>query len=132
MSIIFYHAPGKGGEIENIFKVTGLEDEVEIFLSIESMMERISREIYTVSCVLLQITSEEEIETCLRHKELLDDIRVIIAPDGNPEILSKVYSLFPRYVSLQNPHFTDIREVLRKMFSIAEAKQSAKRNALGK
>jgi hypothetical protein len=93
------------------------ENHIELFNSLDDFGERLRTPVEPDSIAVLAAASQEELQQMQRLRGLLTEIFVVLVlPDRKKSTIELAHLLLPRFLSQINESFTDLGEVLNKMY----------------
>ncbi len=96
-------------------------ENAEIYDTIDTLGQRLSRPSYNIAIAVLLISGREELRDVLSIRHLFDNIRIIlILPDRKNETIVLGHKLRPRFLSYTDSDFKDVAAVLKKMFTVLD------------
>jgi len=118
MGLLFYAASknGAGKRLERMIEGLVPQEDIEIFLTIESFSQRLQQfrgDIYLM--VILTTTTDELWEVFLIRNLLFDIPLILILPDRKPDTIAKGHKLRPRFITYADGDFSEFAPVLEKM-----------------
>ncbi len=104
----------------------------KIFHSFKQFKEKIRRQRFDATIIILNITSNDEMSSAFSIKDyLMGRQLILILPDSNYETVSKGHQLCPRYVTYVNSDFSDVCAVVDKMVLNSRYKERQQWNEWG-
>ena len=96
-------------------------ENTEIYNTIDTLGQRLSRPSYNISIAVLLISSREELRDVLSIRHLFDNIKtILILPDRKNETIVMGHKLRPRFLSYTDGDFKDVAAVLKKMLTVLD------------
>jgi hypothetical protein len=91
-------------------------DQLEICRTISGLSDKLYKPSHNVDIAVLTVATDEELSKILSLKDLFSDIRIVlILPDSKSATISKAHRLRPRFLTLLDSNFEDVKSVLSKM-----------------
>ena len=118
MKILLYlpHADGVGTKLLGIIEGLGVNEKIEIYRSIDSLVQRLREPTYDMDISILIAANKKQLSDILLIKEELRDIKIIlILPDRESNTISGGHELYPRFVSYIDSDFKEVGAVLEKI-----------------
>lgn len=98
---------------------------------IEDLRDRFGRPLWDLDCVVMLLSSRDELDELFSVREFICNMPVImIAPDSRPETLSIAHRFYPRFVTSPEHGFNEVVLVLEKMLDRAEGRKTAQQGAV--
>jgi hypothetical protein len=93
------------------------ESKIELFKRLDDLRERLRRPVEPDSIAVLSALNREELQQMQLLRRLLTEIYVVLViPDRKKSTIKLAHLLLPRFLSLANSDFTDLKIVLDKMY----------------
>jgi len=118
MKIIFYSSSREGAEKEicEMLKKLAPEKTIEMYRSIEELIQCLKRLLDHETIVILRARDREELLHIVSLSDLLQGLRIILLiPNRDRETISIAHRLRPRFLSNGESDFSDTMGVLQKM-----------------
>ena len=118
MKIIFYSSSMEGAEKEicETLKKLAPEETIEMYRSIEELIQCLKRLLNQETIVILRARDREELLHIVSLSDLLQGLRIILLiPNRDNETISIAHRLRPRFLSNGESDFSDTMGVLQKM-----------------
>jgi len=118
MKIIFYSSSMEGAEKEicEMLKKLAPEETIEMYRSIEELIQCLKRLLDHETIVILRARDREELLHIVSLNDLLQGLRIILLiPNRDRETISIAHRLRPRFLSNGESDFSDTMGVLQKM-----------------
>lgn len=133
MKILLYlpHEDGVGKKLLGIIKELAVNEKIEIYRSIASLVQRLRKPTYDMDISILIAANKKQLSDLLLIKEEFRDIKIIlILPDSESDTISEGHKLYPRFVSYIDSDFNDIEAVLEKMIKNKHSEECEKKNQI--
>ena len=102
------------------------ESKIELFKRLDDLRERLRRPVEPDSIAVLSALNREELQQLQVLRRLLIEIYVVLViPDRKKSTIELAHLLLPRFLSLANSDFTDLKIVLDKMYINSQRYQFA-------
>lgn len=121
MGVILYSKGKKesGKHLMEIIKKAVGDANLEIYASIDELIERLHKPLVDISVVILHAGSRSELMDIIYLEDLLGDLRIILVlPDSEPGALHKAHSLHPRFIATSQSDFKNLDIVVRRMMDL--------------
>ncbi len=131
MKILLYlpHEDGVGKKLLGIIKELAVNEKIEIYRSIDSLVQRLRKPTYDMDISILIAANKKQLSDLLLIKEEFRDIKIIlILPDSESDTISEGHKLYPRFVSYIDSDFNDIEAVLEKMIKNKHSEECEKKS----
>ena len=93
------------------------DDQRELFHNLDDFRERLRMPVEPDSIAVLSASSRKELRQMQRLQGLLTEIYVVLViPDRKKSTIELAHLLLPRFLSQINDDFTNLGEVLNKMY----------------
>jgi hypothetical protein len=93
------------------------ESKIELFKRLDDFRERLRMPIEPDSIAVLSASNREELQQMQLLRGLLSEINVVLViPDRKKSTIELAHLLLPRFLSLKESNFTDLKKVLNKMY----------------
>ena len=118
--VLYYKGHGNedAERLKTILEATVSKRRLDIHETVESLSRTLRQMGNGVVITVLFVGGREDLENILAISDLLHDIyTILILPDGDPEILTNVHKLRPRFLSYVHSNFVDVATVLDKMYA---------------
>jgi hypothetical protein len=93
------------------------ESKIELFKRLDDLRERLRRPVEPDSIAVLSALNREELQQMQLLRRLLIEIYIVLViPDRKKSTIKLAHLLLPRFLSLANSDFTDLKIVLDKMY----------------
>jgi hypothetical protein len=133
MKTLFY-IPAKLDDLSRIYRLILILDRrifFEIFRTLDSLEERISKQKKIFSSTVLYITDKEDLHDLVDRGDMFSNTKLIlILPDHDNDTISIAQTLSPCFLTFVDNDFTDIRVVLSSManelFNVSAHKKGGK------
>ena len=110
---------GTGGQLRKMIEDVVPNENTEIYNTIDTLGQRLSRPSYNIAVAVLLISGREELRDVLSIRHLFDNIKIIlILPDRKNETIVIGHKLRPRFLSYTDSDFIDVAVVLENMLKI--------------
>ena len=119
MQLLFYSSGDDQNEkrLEAAVHKVIPESKIELFKRLDAFRERFRMPIEPDSIAVLSASNREELQQMQLLRGLLTEIYVIVViPDRKKSTIELAHLLLPRFLSLANSDFTDLKIVLDKMY----------------
>ena len=130
MQVLFYSSDSNKTFDDLISQVKGIVENNKIFfftrLDHFTLWLKRPGEKNIGSIAILHPKDEEELESILNVKHMLNELRLIlILPDRNDETVSKGHKLRPRFLTFQDNDYKEVYAVIEKMSASTNPKKKA-------
>lgn len=129
MKILLYlpHVDGIGAKLLGIIEGLGVNERIEIYRSINSLVQRLRKPTYDMDISILIAANKKQLSDILLIKKELRDVKIIlILPDSESDTISGGHELYPRFVSYIDSDFKDVGTVLEKIIKNKHSEECAK------
>ena len=93
------------------------ESKIELFKRLDDLRERLRRPVEPDSIAVLSALNREELQQMQLLRRLLIEVYIVLViPDRKKSTIKLAHLLLPRFLSLANSDFTDLKIVLDKMY----------------
>jgi len=93
------------------------ESKIELFKRLDDLRERLRKPVEPDSIAVLSALNREELQQMQLLRRLLIEIYIVlVVPDRKKSTIKLAHLLLPRFLSLANSDFTDLKIVLGKMY----------------
>src|SRR4030067_963257 len=119
MQLLFYSSGDGQNEkgLEEAVRKVIPESKIERFKRLDDFRERLRRPIEPDSIAVLSASKREGLQQMQLLRGLLTEIYVVLViPDRQKSTIKLAHLLLPRFLSLANSDFTDLKIVLDKMY----------------
>ena len=130
MKCIFYEKKSGiiAGQIIGLLKASAIENNTELYHTIRSLSQRLTRPIDGLAIMVLIAGDRKDLLSILAIQQLFGVIKIIIIlPDREDESVKIGYKLQPRFLTYVNGDLSEVHAVLRKMLELSEANQRISR-----
>ena len=112
---------GTGGQLLKMIEHVVPNENTEIYSTIDTLGQRLSRPSYNIAVAVLLISGREELRDVLSIRHLFDNIKIVlILPDRKNETIVIGHKLRPRFLSYTDGDFKDVAAVLKKMLTVLD------------
>jgi hypothetical protein len=121
MAIILYLplTEGPGKQIYAIVKRAASKRNVELYISIQDLSERLRQSVFDVNVIVLLAANRKDLLEITSLGDFLNGMRIILVlPDCDTETIAKGHLLRPRFIAWLGDDFAHVEMVLKKMLSI--------------
>ncbi len=117
MKLLLYAGAGKVGKrLKGCIDPMVSDQALEIHRTINSFKQRLCRPVGDIAIAVILADSHQKFNNILNIEKLLEDIKtIIILPDRKNKTVSKVHTLYPRFVSYADSDFKDVSAVIAKI-----------------
>ena len=129
MQLLFYSS----GEDQNDKRLEAAvrkvipESQIAFFKSLEDFRERLQRPVEPDSIAVLSASNRQELRRMQALRELLPEIYVIlVVPDRKKGTIELAHLLLPRFLSQIESDFTDLSQVVNKMYTNSQSTRHGK------
>ena len=129
MQLLFYSS----GEDQNDKRLEAAvrkvipESQIAFFKSLEDFRERLQRPVEPDSIAVLSASNRQELRRMQALRELLPEIYVIlVVPDRKKGTIELAHFLLPRFLSQIESDFTDLSQVVNKMYTNSQSTRHGK------
>jgi hypothetical protein len=129
MSIVLYakNINGPGAELKLVIQDAAGKNQVEIFDSVDRLMEWRLSNIVQKAVVVLFAEKKDELTDLLPVIQLFRQVQIVLVlPDHEPETIKIGYQLEPRLLSFMDSGFLILKTALRRMLGRSENGSGAK------
>jgi len=119
MQVLFYSSENGQGEkrLEAAVHQVIPESKIELFKRLDDLRERLRKPVEPDSIAVLSALNREELQQMQLLRRLLIEIYIVlVVPDRKKSTIKLAHLLLPRFLSLANSDFTDLKIVLGKMY----------------
>jgi hypothetical protein len=103
------------------------ESQIAFFNSLEDFRERLQRPVEPDSIAVLSASNRQELRRMQALRELLPEIYVIlVVPDRKKSTIELAHLLLPRFLSEIESDFTDLSQVVSKMYTNSQSSRHGK------
>ena len=103
------------------------ESQIAFFKSLEDFRERLQRPVEPDSIAVLSASNRQELRRMQALRELLPEIYVIlVVPDRKKGTIELAHLLLPRFLSPIESDFTDLSQVVNKMYTNSQSSRHGK------
>ena len=129
MQLLFYSS----GEDQNDKRLEAAvrkvipESQIAFFKSLEDFRKRLQRPVEPDSIAVLSASNRQELRRMQALRELLPEIYVIlVVPDRKKSTIELAHLLLPRFLSQIESDFTDLSQVVNKMYINSQSSRHGK------
>jgi len=119
MQLLFYSSGDDQDEKRleaAVYKVIP-ESKIELFKRLDDLRERLRKPVEPDSIAVLSALNRTELQQMQFLRRLLIEIYVVlVVPDRKKSTIKLAHLLLPRFLSLSNSNFRDLKIVLDKMY----------------
>jgi hypothetical protein len=91
---------------------------VKVYRNMESLLTKLQKPLAQKPVLILFIYDQEDLDTLISHKLLLNDIPIIlILPERGSQMIARGHNLRPRFLSYHDNDINEVTGVLIKMLS---------------
>jgi len=103
------------------------ESQIAFFKSLEDFRKRLQRPVEPDSIAVLSASNRQELRRMQALRELLPEIYVIlVVPDRKKGTIELAHLLLPRFLSQIESDFTDLSQVVNKMYINSQSSRHGK------
>ena len=103
------------------------ESQIEIFKRLDDFRGRLQRPVEPDSIAVLSASNRQELRRMQALRELLPEIYVIlVVPDRKKGTIELAHLLLPRFLSQIESDFTDLSQVVNKMYTNSQSSRHGK------
>ena len=128
MQVLFYSSGDDQDEKRleaAVYKVIP-ESKIELFKRLDDLRERLRKPVEPDSIAVLSAVNRAELQQMQLLRRLLIEIYIVlVVPDRKKSTIKLAHLLLPRFLSLANSDFTDLKIVLDKMYINSQRYQFA-------
>jgi hypothetical protein len=109
-----------GFRLQRIIGNLNCQDSIEIFYTFDGFEFRVKTSFGNGDIALILASTLQDLNALVANRELFYSLKVVlIVPDRRKETISKGHLFRPRYLSFRDSNFSDVAQVLQKLFKIA-------------
>jgi hypothetical protein len=126
MKCIFYEKRSGiiAGQIIGLLKASAVENKTEIYHTIRTLSQRLTRPVDGLSIMVLIAGDRKDLLNILAIQKLFGLIRIIIIlPDREDESVKIGFKLQPRFLTYVNGDVSEVHAVLRKLLQLSVANE---------
>ncbi|MFH0724819.1 MAG: hypothetical protein V2B19_00440 [Pseudomonadota bacterium] len=114
--IIFSEGEATRQEVVTAVRVAGVNGPVEVYPTCETFHQRLRGPKLLGALIIIALQQRRTLETLIREKELVRDIRtIVVPPDDDMETIVRAHLLRPRFVIFKEDIAEKLPKVLTKM-----------------